>query len=180
MFSTREPEEPDTGRSAFLPPTSPNIVISNFITSITEKHSGNYIACFTDENQNNENASFQFIPSADALAVYSSVFSSWGINSEQIAFNSLLANMAKESYPELTFSNSELEIYADSAVYTADYYLKINHQIASISNEFAGALTMSIMNHDNGQWSINRWRDLKLKDDTIGVTWSVLKAQFAN
>ena len=177
-FSTREPEEPDTGRSTFIPPTSPDIVIANLKNAFLEKNLENYTASLGGSMDAEE---FEFIPSAQANAIYEAIFSSWDLNSERQAFVSMVSSMESETYPSIVLSNSEIEVLVPhSAVYISDYVIQADHSVSSIPDKFAGTLQFTLRPADNGNWYINRWIDTKAGSDEAEDSWSVLKANFFN
>ena len=180
LFSTRTPEEPDTGRSSFLPPTSVDIVVLNFINAIKEKETENYVSCFSDTAQSAD-YNYIFIPTSEANARYEAIFKYWDINSERRAFNSMVSNMLAESYPEFILKNAQYDVLLpDSAVYIAEYYLTIGHNLATIPRAFSGTLQFTLKPTANGMWSIQRWIDNKIDSDSLTTSWSILKANFAN
>jgi hypothetical protein len=67
LFETRTPEPPTGGTGTFVPPTSPEIVIDNFIDCIRNKNVDNYISCFADSG-------FFFTPSSNAATAFPSFF----------------------------------------------------------------------------------------------------------
>jgi len=179
MFSTRNPEEPDTGKSSFVPPTSPSIVISNFVSAVAEKNVENYLLCLADTAQSDK-FYFNFKPTADAFALYSSIFVNWSRHSERNYFNKLITNMPDEVYPKISLTNTRFEVLLpDSAVFVADYDLKVEHLINSVNKHFNGRLQFTVYPRDNGLWSIKSWYDYDVIQDTV-QSWSFLKAQLAN
>ena len=179
MFSTRNPEEPDTGKSSFVPPTSPSIVISNFVSAVAEKNVENYLLCLADTAQSDK-FYFYFKPTADAFALYSSIFVNWSRHSERNYFNKLITNMPDEVYPKISLTNTRFEVLLpDSAVFVADYDLKVEHLINSVKKHFNGRLQFTVYPRDNGLWSIKSWYDYDVIQDTV-QSWSFLKAQLAN
>jgi|DewCreStandDraft_4_1066084.scaffolds.fasta_scaffold00565_13 hypothetical protein len=172
------PEEPEKGKSTFLPPTSAEIVIANFISSIKEKNTENYKSCFLDEV--GLDLRYIFIPSPDALTRFPSVFNSWTIENERSAFFSLVIKMPIDKAPELTLTNSKLDLMNDSALYSSDYFLKINHNLTNLPVNYAGTLQFLILRRSNGFWYIQRWLDSSPYNDTVGNSWSILKALLVN
>lgn len=183
LFSTRTPELPDTGRSTFQPPFTPEIVISNFTNAVKEKNIDNFAACFSDTSKN-FSASYRFIPSTEALGKFGTLFFGWNIESERNAFSSLISNMDSDVFPILNFSNNEqyqFEIkQQDSAIFESDYHLTVNHESQTIETVFAGTLRFLIKSGSDGTWSIEQWTDMNPSGDSILVTWSSLKAGFIN
>ena len=179
-FTTRSPEDPDTGRSSYQPPTSPSIVIDNLSNSILEKNSENYISCFTDSVPY-EVKSFIFIPTAEVNSKYPNLFNNWDINDEKQYFVSLLSSIPDEVLPEINFDSGNFEILSpDSAIYISNYYLNVNHSVNNVPNIFSGRLKFSIFPNNNGLWAIGAWSDFTRENDTISVAWSNLKALFGN
>ncbi len=179
LFETREAAPPDTGKSSFVPPTSPNIVISNFISAVDEKNVENYIACLADTAQSDKYY-FYFKPTADAFALYSSIFGNWSLHSERNYFNTMISAMPDDVNPDIKLLNTRFEVLLpDSAVFVADYNLIVEHSIASVNKQFSGTLQFTIYPRNNGLWSIKTWYDLQNNADSI-QSWSFLKAQLAN
>lgn len=179
MFSTRTPEEPDKGKSSFIPPTSAQIVVSNFISAIEEKNADNYILCLADTSQSDK-FSFYFKPTADAFSIYSSIYANWNLFSERNYFNKLISIVPPEKKPQLVLTNSRFEVLLpDSAVFVADYELDVDHELNTVDKKFKGTLQFSIFPRTNGWWSIKSWYDLKSNGDSI-QSWSFLKAQLVN
>jgi len=179
LFTTRDPELPEAGRSNYVPPTSPSVVVSNFIAAIVEKNVENYIACLADTSSSDKYA-FQFNPTADAFALYSSIFRNWNHYAERNYFNKLISTMPAEISPQISFQNTRFEILLpDSAVFVADYDLVVEHLTANVDTRFKGTLQFTIYPRDNGLWSIKTWYDLQNVQDTV-KSWSFLKAQMAN
>ncbi len=181
MFKTRNPETPDTGRSSFLPPTGPDIVISNFVNAIEQKNTENYVACFSNPKTGDEGNIYIFSASADATARYPGLFDTWNIDSERGYFNSLVSQIPTEISPVLMLTNNRFDILSpDSAVYIADYLLFIDFVETNYPKKYSGTFQLSIAPHSSGNWSIYNWQDIKKNNDTIPSTWSILKGQFSN
>jgi hypothetical protein len=178
LFTTRNPETPNTGKSNFQPPTSADIVISNFKYAVIEKNVDNYIQCFADTSQNTKR-NFIFIASSEANAVFN--FQNWNVNSERQYFNSLINKTPLDNVPVIIFSNSRFDVSStDSTVFTSDYYLYVNHSDSTFSKKFAGTLQFSLSPKSSGLWSIYQWIDSSPSgNDTIKSTWSMMKAKFS-
>jgi hypothetical protein len=179
LFTTREPEKPDSSKSSFQPPVNPNLVISNFISAINEKNTTNYISCLADTLQS-DNIQFHFYPSASAYAVYKNLFDNWNLTSEQQYFMSFVSKMLTEDKPVLLLSNLLFNNLPDSVIFQSDYKLTINHTDDTKYKEFSGSLQFTLMQKSNGLWSIVRWIDVAPQADSIKNTWSIFKAQFTN
>ena len=163
MLSTRSPEEPNSNTSVFIPPTSYDIVISNFKKAVEEINIDNYILCFEPEN-------YKFYPSADVNAGYEIIFADWNANSERFYLNSLSTenNISEKGILTLTNPNFEI-ITSDSAVYFSDYILK--YDFLKGNTVFSGRIKLSILRNNTGIWHIRRWIDYKIEHDSISTTF---------
>lgn len=181
LFSTRNPEEPTSSRSSFVPPTSPSIVISNFKSAITEKNTENFISCLSDTIRGGKSV-FIFEPSAAVNAQYAGLFQTWNNSSERQSFLSLIGKLPTDVNPILQLTNARFDITSpDSAVYVADYTLTVRHSVQTVPTAVAGYMRLSIAVQTGGLWSIIRWTDSSpSQPDSINATWSLLKAKFSN
>ncbi|MBK9248693.1 MAG: hypothetical protein IPM69_11395 [Ignavibacteria bacterium] len=181
VFSTREPESPDSKRSSFLPPTSPQIVIVNFKNSLLEKNSENFVQCFADTSKG-ALSEFVFEPSASVNAQYPSLFQSWNRSSERQSFQSMMSKLPSDIIPALKLSNDRYDITTpDSSIYEADYTLTVAHTIQTIPTQVSGYMRFTIGSQSGGLWSIIRWSDSSpTQTDSLNRTWSLLKATFSN
>jgi hypothetical protein len=175
IFQTRTPEPPQQGRSDFLPPTSPDIVVQNLQNAISDRNVINYIACFSDPTSGGQ--SFSFMPSPRAASQYRAIFQNWDISSEQSYFNNLISQSSTSSSSALVLSSIQLVPYTDSAYYSANYTLLWPNKVASNLQQVQGNLQFYLGVNPNGSWSIYRWVDSGTSDTV--KTWSDLKAQFS-
>jgi len=178
--ATRTPEEPDTGRSSFLPPTSPSTVLANMRNAVIEKNTENFMLCLSDVATRSKNPYF-FEPSSEVRARYASLFAGWGLPSERQAFLSLMSRLPQGTNPSLEFVNTNTAFSSpDSAVYVSDYILIAQHGITSIPTTLTGTMVVTISPESSGLWSISSWKDAKRTSDTVEATWSLIKAQLSN
>ncbi len=176
---TRTPEEPDGGRGTFEPPTSPQIVVSNFRSSVIEKNTQNFMLCLADPSRSRN--PYFFDPSAEIGARYQAIFSSWSLTKEQQAFLSMIARLPSDQLIELEFENSNIAFSSpDSTVWVANYLLTPRLGISTLPETLSGTLVFTITPEPSGLWSISRWSDAKRPADTAESTWSLLKAQLSN
>ncbi|MDX9791166.1 MAG: hypothetical protein RBT61_10080 [Candidatus Kapabacteria bacterium] len=181
IFTTRSPENPNTGNTNFLPPTEPSIVLLNLVTALEEKNIDNYMNCFhsfTDESEYN----LEFTASAEATTQFPSIFINWGVSEERRSFSAILAAVSTDRTPELKWINRKpFQETADSAVFTSDYIINIPGNDNTIPHEFAGRLQFTMTFRENGLWYISRWVDFNITvSDSIKNTWSMLKAYYYN
>ncbi len=181
LFDTRNPEEPETGRNTFIPPTTPQDVIFNLTNSIKEKSVDNYLACLAEKDEIN-GGGFMFEPASEVNARYPGLFELWDKNAESRYINPLFSNLSDEISPGLDFPEIHNENYVDSALYYGKYTLKLHEQIEGFELEYAGNFRFTIIKDNSGLWSIGRWTDLKLDTevDTNIETWSEIKAKLYN
>ena len=176
LFETRIPEEPDGEASQFIPPTSPHIVIDNFIEAVKNKNVENYIACFTQTG-------FLFIPSSDAAAKFPSLFDNWDTRNERSYLLALAIALGQSNDIQLVFENREFQtISSDSAVLITNYFISYNLQNTNHPTQYEGRATFILLPVQSGLWAISRWQDYLMtpNNDSTLETWSSLKAYFYN
>jgi hypothetical protein len=175
LFETRDPEPPTSGSSTFVPPTSPDIVLSNLENAISEKNTENYVRCLVDTL--NSERRFVFLPTASAAGRYAPAFSNWTLQSERAWFAAIKAFAPKDAPSILNLQGQFAVIVADSAIYEGSYDLVFQHGVANVSESVRGNLQFVMHMDRNSVWSISRWNDISLNDET---SWSEWKGRFAN
>lgn len=175
LFSTRDPEPPKGGSSAFIPATSADLVIQNLKNAISERNTVNYLRCFVDTLSSGR--SFEFIPTAAAAGRYASAFASWSLASERAWFSSLSAYLQPSASSVLNLNGTFSILASDSAVYQGDYQLVFPHGIAGVPETTRGNLQFVIAIDRNSTWGITRWTDNPIGNDPA---WSEIKGRFAN
>ena len=168
LFSTRDPEKPDTITSSYKPPVTPDIVLSNLISAIQEKNVDNYMRNFIDTTA--PTVRYSYYPSSG----YEIRFQQWGLENERRYFQNLRAQAS--GTPSLTLSNlTEQNRTANTAEYIADYFLIYPHKVVAIASQVRGYLHFYLCVNNQSQWGIYRWDDVKTISDS---TWSYLKYSF--
>ncbi|MCB2204855.1 hypothetical protein KQI65_08895 [bacterium] len=175
LFSTRDPEPPSSGSSTFVPATSPDLVLANLENAIAEKNTENYLRCLVDTL--NSSQRYTFIPTSAAAGRYATTFADWSLQSERGWFAALKAFAEDDAPSSLSLTGSFAVIAADSAVYEGEYDLNFRHGLSSVSETARGSLQFIMHPDRNSIWSITRWTDLPLNDET---SWSEWKGRFAN
>ena len=171
FLSTRTAEPPDGSNSGFVPPTSPDIVISNLTRAVNDLNVDDYISCF-EENL------YEFIPSSDVYGQYAGVFSTWTLQKERSYFSSLILEKKDESTTELLISDIDYEINStDSSVIYASYSWDMKEDVRDYSI-FNGSLRFTLCRDVSGLWYIKKWTDYSSSNET--ETWSRVKAIFSN
>ncbi|MEG8947052.1 hypothetical protein [Rosettibacter firmus] len=171
IFTTRSPEVPDRPSSNFLAATSPEILFNNFKSSIEEKVVENYIACFVDTSYLKKK--YNFIPAVGSTALYP-ILNNWSINEEKQYFLNLVSKLQQGKNIELKLTNTQKNIFGDSAIYYFDYELIINSNNQLIGGTFKGTAQFKIFSDNREQWSIVEWQDIKKENY---LCWSDLKGR---
>jgi hypothetical protein len=175
MFETRDPEPPDTGSSTFIPPTSPELVLSNLEYAVAERNPENYIRCLVDTLSGGQR--FIYIPTAAAAGRYPASFSDWTLQSERSYFSALAAFTRASGVSRLELRGNFSIMTADSAVYDGAYDLLFRHGVSGVSEEARGLLQLVLRSDRASIWSIARWIDIPSPEQT---SWSEWKGRFAN
>ena len=175
LFEPREPEQPSQSSSAFLPPTTPEIVIANLQGSIAQRNVQDYISCLDSSRLQHP---FSFTPSGDANAQYPSVFSSWTYAEEDDYMSNLISKAMPGGFSSLLLTQtSQPIVYADSVIYSYDYTFTFQHTEPGFPATARGNLHFAIGVNSSNFWSIYRWTDSKTTPD---ITWSSFKGKFSN
>lgn len=180
LFTTRDPEKPDTGNSGYIPPTEPDILLLNFENSIRSLNADNYYKCFFDEI-GEQPFKYKFFPASSALASYPSLFDDWNIESERRLINRLSSQFGSERI-QISFPNRKPILETpDSSIFSADYILTLPEKNISQKTEFRGRIQLTMIAKSNGLWYISRWFDYQNNEvDNETNTWSILKAIYSN
>lgn len=181
LFEPRTPEEPSGSPSSFQQPISENVVLSNFQNAVQENNTENFLRCLADTSLGARSA-YQFEPSIDILTSFAEQFRQWTLYNERQAFLSMTSKVQAPGKITLQLLRGRFDVRVpDSAVYAADYVLRVPHSSPSIPTLVAGTLRLTMFRDAVNQWYIGRWSDAKgPENDTIASTWSTLKAQFSN
>jgi hypothetical protein len=172
IFQTRTPQPPTQTTSSFSPPVTPEIVLANLTSAISQDNIDNYIRSFPDSSA--APRGFQFTPSPEVAANYAGVFRAWSLTDERTYF----LNLGKPNgTPLLTLSNEQKSTIApDSVVYTIDYTLYFPHGHSGVPELVGGKMQFGMRTDAQQLWAIYTWQDFKTTNDS---TWSYLKAVFS-
>ncbi|MBN2417058.1 hypothetical protein JXO52_14560 [bacterium] len=174
LFSTRDPEPPDTAQSNWIVPLTPEQVILNLQNAVYEKNTENYIRCLPDSSWNT--ADFFFEPDPEVAAEYGGLFQGWSLINEEAVMRQVFSLIPGGNTCYLLFSDEEWELYgSDEAIYSASYHLELDHTQAGVDSVFEGLAVYYLSPDSRGEWSIYRWRDNGISGRT---SWSRLKAAF--
>lgn len=172
IFNTREAESPDSPRENFLPPTSTEILLTNFINSLSDKSVESYVNCLTDSVF--YNGSFTFSPSSGAALQFPALSDNWNKKNEEKYITDLFRSAINQEI-SLTFSNSNTTPYGDSTVFTSTYNLSVSFNDPAIPKNYQGELRYTFVRDSRSYWSIVYWQDSKNSDLP---SWSELKGRF--
>lgn len=172
ILDTRDPEDPEAGRSSFNSATTPNVLFSNMVSAFSDRLVENYNACFADPLFIENN--FRFIPSAGAVSKYP-VLNDWDIEAEKEYFRQLIGSVTTDMPIVLNFFDEEVTQLGDSAVYRYNYTITINSSDESLVTDFAGTGEFKIKRDNRSIWVITEWTDIR-KDEN--PSWSELKGLY--
>ncbi|MCX7611294.1 MAG: hypothetical protein N2043_06875 [Ignavibacterium sp.] len=173
LFNTREPQAPVQGRSNFIPPTEPQIVIQNLKNSFLDKNVQNYLACLVDTIFVNKK--FKFLPSSEAASSFAFLVLDWNISDERKYFNSVVSKVPKDFPISLNLNDENYSsLTADTLVYTASYFINVPHSSSEPKN-YAGNVQFNLVRDSRSNWSIYYWKDTRSSNLP---SWSELKGYF--
>lgn len=169
LFQARTPEPPEGNTGTWLQPDTPERVIENIATAISELNTQNYMRSL--------GATFSFIPTLSAES-REPVFAGWSRAEEEAYFSRLQA----AAQP---FTNRKMQLFdpifsivgSDRYVLNASYQLSVQHSRVDedIPSEVQGRLVWEIVQAPDGLWRLERWTDQELGTH---ASWSDLKAAF--
>ena len=173
LFTTRSAEAPTQPRSDYQQAVTPDILISNFISSLKDKSVVNYLSCLSDTSFAPKQ--FSFSPSSAAISQYPSLSDNWGKKNEEQYFNNLKAKISQDQPITLTLSNVSESPQGDSLIYTASYFLNVPPtNDPSFPANYQGELRFNLIRDSRSIWSIYYWQDTK---NTNLPSWSELKGR---
>lgn len=172
LFSTREAEPPETQRSTWEAPFSPDMVLDNLRNAVLERNVDNFIRCLVDTSYGNR--SYLFSPAEEILSTHPELFKMWNKANEQLVMQQVYSILPEDSLVYLQYPVEVRDIVsADSAVYDRQYHLEIHHINASLPTVYEGRMELWIAPGETGEWAIYRWIDYSATDF---ASWSFLKA----
>jgi len=173
-FSTRKAEPPDTqNRFTFIPPTNPGFVFINLQFAIRERNVENYILSFIDSTQSQRR--FTFVPDQGAATANSGTFEHWSLENERLYLFQLLQATPGDSLLNLSFREESRSETSETATFTQNYEMVIEHSRTNIATEFRGQSKFFLERNETGDWAIYRWEDFT---NSVDPSWSELKAAF--
>jgi len=168
-FSTREPETPVENQSSWMPPLSPELVLTNLQNAILERNSENFIRCLSSAER-----TYTFTPDPDVMANYGEIFNNWNITNEQTVIQQVFSLVPSDSSAFLIFPVDVREVPgADSTIFLKKYLLEIHSLQDDLPKIYEGQVEYWLYPNTQGEWSIYKWIDFTLGGSQ---SWSYLKA----
>ena len=177
LFTTRSAEAPTQARSDFQQAVTPDLVISNFVSSLKDLNTQNYLSCLSDLSTSQK--VFTFSPSSSAISQYPNLSDNWGKKNEESYLNNIIAKITSNLPITLTLSNISESPQGDSLVYTASYSLNVPTSDATLPQNYQGTLIFYMIRDAQSIWSIYYWQDTKNNSSNL-PTWSDLKGRTSN
>ncbi|HAB53789.1 MAG: hypothetical protein A2315_04395 [Ignavibacteria bacterium RIFOXYB2_FULL_35_12] len=173
LFTTRDAQPPEKPRSDYQTAFTPEILISNFINSLRDKDTENYLSCLSDPAFTDK--IFAFLPSSEALAQFPALGNNWNKSNESQYMNNLKVKIPDELPITLILSNSSSSVHGDSITFVASYSLNVPLNETTIPTNYQGELIFELVRDSRFVWSIYFWQDIKRIDSP---SWSELKGRF--
>lgn len=175
LFDPRTPEEPTAARGNFIPPTTPEIVIENFINAINERNAQHYMQCLIDETISEKE--FEFVPTQGAQGQFPALFDEWTRINERRYLDNLISSIPDNATLSVQFEGIHWESPSSfEASFRASYRLIANHTNDSFPHYvFEGTLQFELTTDQTNNWAIFHWTDFALDDK---MSWSELKGTF--
>jgi hypothetical protein len=175
LFDTRDAEEPDKGKSNFIPAVRAEDVITNLKNSFVDKNVQNYIACFVDTIFADKQ--FSFSASSEAITRWDIFLTGWGLVEEKRYFSSVVNKVPADFPISLTFSDENFSnLSGDSLIYTASYNINLPISGADPTPaNYAGVLQFNMLRDARSEWVIYFWKDTRGQSFP---SWSELKGIF--
>lgn len=176
LFSTRNPEQPDTAGTGYIPPTSYDLVIENLKNSIKERNLNNYLLCLSDSSFTGI-SQFEYIADPQISSQFQGIFSEWNTNSEEKYFSSMVSSILEETKPILNFTDGKYQNFIDSIIFNGTYFLSINFSDEQSEKNYNGTTRIVLKRSSTGFWYITSWYDFQANDNNL-FTWSYLKSKY--
>ncbi|MDH3267751.1 MAG: hypothetical protein OEM46_02735 [Ignavibacteria bacterium] len=170
IFESREPESPNETKSSYRVPVEPPDVIENIKNSFKDKNANDYKKNFSSGSPLVDR-NFYFFPSSNVLNIFPT---DWTIAQEFQYFNNLVIRVPQSIPIVLSFSDEQYELQADSAVYSAKYFISVPVQ-NSAPVIYEGNLRFLMSTDINAAWVIYYWEDIATQNSK---SWSELKIEF--
>jgi len=170
IFESREPEKPNETKSSYRDPVEPNDDIENLKNSFKDKNSNDYKKNFSSGSPLVDR-NFIFVPASNVLPIFPVP---WTVNQEFQYFNNMVIRVPSEFPIQLSLTNEEYDLQADSAIYSAEYSINVP-VLNSSPAVYEGNLRFVMVTDINSAWVIYYWEDIAKQGYD---SWSQLKIEF--
>ncbi|MBU0508124.1 hypothetical protein KKH27_04725 [bacterium] len=167
LFSTRDAEPPDSGRSTWNTPREPADVLDNLRSAIFERDAVNYMRSFDSR---------VFVFEADQVALNRDPsLAEWGYEEENAHAVRLFSEgtVPRDSALFAAFTVSDETLIGDSAEVHAHYELNAGVALTGVPHHVAGTAYFFLRMGTEGYWQVYLWKDLRTDEAS---TWSDFKS----
>ncbi|MBK7107267.1 MAG: hypothetical protein IPH62_18490 [Ignavibacteriae bacterium] len=172
LLTTRDAEDPESGRSSYIAATTPDQLFINLQNSFAEKIEKDYISNFVDSSF--LNIDYTFTPSSEAIVKYN-ILSDWDLEAEKSYFRNLINNIGENKQIIVGLNLVETSVEANLQKRNYNYSIILPIESEDFPNTYKGNATFTIQIDENNQWVIVEWIDNKTEDYP---SWSELKGRF--
>ncbi len=167
LFTTREAQTPDTGRSSWDVPRVPGDVLRNITVALAERNAVDYMRSVHPDT-------FAFVADAVTLSNHPEL-ASWGVAEESHHITQLLSGgvLPRDSILAVIFEDVEQTELSDSAYLRENYTLLAGVTVPGVAHQMVGTAEFYLKTGPDGYWVIERWVDSRTEGQP---TWSELKA----
>lgn len=176
LFTPRESEPPIdiSDPYAWIPPTSPEIVLQNLANAFPA-HKPNYHLDVLSNNVET-GSNFAFDPDQGVASLQPGVFDNWAYVEEENFITKLFEALNEENLQRLDWEIEQLSPFEDSYKIIADYHLSLSYgdNESALPGEFSGQATLTLVQNADLLYEVSHWQDLS--SDSLPC-WSDLKTQ---
>ena len=169
LFSTRDAEDPVTGRSTWSVPLEPQDVMLNITRAFVDLNSVDYMLSISSD-------SFSFIPDAVALSNHPEL-EGWSLMQESYHITHLFEGdiLSQDTVLSVQFEDIVLieSPGPDSEYWQAKYTIS-GVTVPGVARQLSGTAEFHLVVESEGYWVIRRWEDRRTEGEE---TWSDLKAR---
>ncbi|NQT62279.1 MAG: hypothetical protein HQ556_04910 [Candidatus Marinimicrobia bacterium] len=174
LFTPRDSEPPIDVLDpyAWVPPTSPEIVLQNLANAFPA-HKLNYHLDVLG-NSDETGASFAFFPDQGVASLQPGVFDNWGYVEEENFITKLFEILNEDGLQRLEWERTDFLPIDDHFEIITDYHLTLAYGESEtlLPRQFKGQATLTLVQNVDLLYEISIWQDLK--SDSLPC-WSDLK-----
>jgi hypothetical protein len=189
LFSTREPEPPNTGSNfIWTPATSIDYLIADFTGALQAIDASNYSRAFVQPSDSliGGTQSYSFVVAPGLDESQKSLFVGWNVESERAYVSRLKSLLPKASKLTVLLTNRVVDQSSNAAALSADYTISIpvdgtTSVIPSVvTGSFQMQLALATSEQGTKEWRIVSWTDFPAQSGGASATWSALKAKLSS